>query len=133
MAYFSVCRAILMKLRFKKINRVRKNRDFRFIYETGLSVANRYLVMHAVLNPLARRRVGITAGKKIGGAVVRNRSKRRVRECCRLFNSVLPRECDIIISCRKGVNALSWIELEHLFKELGGRLTDRVQRKQRAI
>jgi ribonuclease P protein component len=120
-----------MKLRFKKINRVRKNRDFRMIYETGLSVANRYLVMHAVINPSARSRIGITAGKKIGGAVVRNRSKRRVRECCRLFNTVLPTGYDIIVACRKGVNDVSWMELEHLFKELGGRLTDRLQRKQR--
>ena len=61
--------------------RLQKNRAFQYVYRRGHSVACHDLVML-----YARRRelkVGFSVSKKVGNAVVRNRTKRRLRECFR--------------------------------------------------
>ena len=120
-----------MRFCFTKRERVRKSRDFRKIYESGSYVSNRILVMHVIVNADAQTRVGITAGKKIGGAVFRNRCKRRVRECCRLFRTELPQGFDIVVACRKGVAESSWEETVRLFKDVCTRMKDRIERTER--
>ena len=60
----------------------------------------------------AKIRVGLTATKKIGGAVVRNRAKRRLREAARLL---IPQHglpgCDYVLIARSGVTARPWPRL----------------------
>ena len=117
-----------MKLSYKKRNRLRKNRDFKVVYDTGFSFANRYLVMYVLRNSQDLSRVGISAGKKLGGAVVRNRCKRRIRECCRLYREYLPQGYDIIFICRNQVITCTWDELERNFIDLCRRMQERLQR-----
>ena len=50
---------------------------------TGRRVATRYLTLLGRPNALERDRLGIVASRRIGGAVVRNRAKRRLREMFR--------------------------------------------------
>jgi len=48
-------------------------------------------------NDVARTRVGVVVGKKLGGAVARNRSKRRFRELGRLSLTRMPSGLDLLI------------------------------------
>lgn len=57
-------------------------------------------------------RVGFTATRRIGGAVVRNRAKRRLRAAARLTLPGLAREgCDYVLIARSGVATRAWPRL----------------------
>lgn len=75
------------------------NHIFRRLYATG-GVANGLLVLYARPNRLGCNRVGITTGKKLGHAVVRNRARRRLREVYRLNEHRFKPGYDIVVVAR---------------------------------
>ena len=66
-----------------KIVAVNENRDFRKAYAKGKSSVSPALVTYVCKNRGKHLRVGITASKKIGNAVQRNRSRRVIRAALR--------------------------------------------------
>ena len=75
------------------------NHIFRRLYSTS-GHANSFLVLYARKNHTATNRVGVTVSKKLGGAVVRNRVRRRVREVYRLNESRFAPGWDIVVVAR---------------------------------
>ena len=75
------------------------NHIFRRLYATQ-GFANGMLVLYARPNRLGVNRVGITTGKKLGHAVVRNRARRRLREVYRLNESLFKPGFDIVVVAR---------------------------------
>lgn len=75
------------------------NHIFRRLYHTS-GYANGLLVLYARKNHLGVNRVGITVGKKLGCAVVRNRTRRRIREVYRLNEELFQPGWDIVIVAR---------------------------------
>ncbi len=75
------------------------NHIFRRLYATK-GYANGYLVLYAKANRTATNRVGITASKKLGHAVVRNRVRRRLREIYRLNEDKFAPGWDIVVVAR---------------------------------
>ena len=61
--------------------RLQKNRAFQYVYRKGRSVACRNLVMLAA--PGRGLKVGFSVSRKVGKAVVRDKVRRRLRECFR--------------------------------------------------
>ena len=55
---------------------LKKNYQFRFVYNRGKSIANRLLVMYVVRNGTDGNRFGISVSKKVGTSVVRSRITR---------------------------------------------------------
>lgn len=70
----------------QKTYSLKKNAQFRYVHRRGKSSGSHELVLLYV--PGKALKVGFTVGKKVGGAVTRNRVKRRLREACR---PLLPR------------------------------------------
>ena len=81
------------------------NHIFQRLYRTS-GQANGYLVLYARKNRLGINRVGITVGKKLGKAHIRNRCRRRVREIYRLNEDKFRTGWDIVVVVRsKAVDA----------------------------
>ena len=89
------------------------NHIFRRLYATS-GFANTYLVLYGRKNRTASNRVGITVGKKLGHAVVRNRVRRRLREVYRLNESKFAPGWDLVIVARRLREGESKSELRHL-------------------
>lgn len=58
---------------------IRRNSEFARCYARGKSYVHPQLVLYVLKNKSKRTRVGLTATKKIGGAVQRNRARRVMR------------------------------------------------------
>lgn len=97
---------------FSKVERVRRRVDYQRIYKNGVRIHGQYLTLFTLPNQLAIGRLGIAATKKMGGAVVRNRAKRLIREVFRL-NKLAPGLDVVIVPRRELVDAtLAAIETE---------------------
>ena len=66
--------------------RLRKNKQFQYVYHKGRSCASREIVLLYIR--ASRLQVGFSVSRKVGNSVMRNRVKRRLREQFRPF---LPR------------------------------------------
>jgi ribonuclease P protein component len=70
-------------LRFRPVERIRRRPEFQQVYERGARIHSRYATVFLLPNGSAVGRLGIAATRKLGGAVVRNRAKRLIREVFR--------------------------------------------------
>ena len=77
--------------------RLRVRRDFRIVYSKGRSLANPWLVLYSRVTKHADCRIGFSISKKLGGAVERNRIKRRLREIMRSHSAKLRPGWDVVI------------------------------------
>ena len=76
------------------------NKDFLTLYKKGRYAASKYSVIYVRPNGRPFNRLGITAGKKVGNAVCRNRAKRLIRLAYRNAEVSLPVGMDIVIVAR---------------------------------
>ena len=93
------------------------NHIFRRLYATN-GHANGYLVFYARPNRLGTNRVGITASKKLGHAVVRNRVRRRLREVYRLHEELFAPGWDIVVVARSRCIDADFQKLTHAYLSL---------------
>lgn len=90
---------------------LKKNRDFRQVYERGTSFANKYLVMYAMDNGREENRIGISVSKKVGNSVVRHRLKRLIKEKYRLCEMNFHQGLDIVVLARVAAKNCNYEEI----------------------
>ncbi len=96
---------MVQRFRFRRRQRLHLQRDFVRLFARRCSASDGLLVIYVDANALAWSRLGIKAGKRLGGAVVRNRIKRRIREAFRLRQQGLPEGLDVLCIPRPGTSA----------------------------
>ena len=96
------------------------NHVFRRLYRTS-GYADGYLVLYARKNRTGGNRVGFTVSKKLGHAVVRNRTRRRLREVYRLNESRFAPGWDIVVVARSRAVEAPFAALTGSFLSLAGR------------
>ena len=99
----------------KRAVTLKENHEFRRLYQKGASAVSGPMVIYCRKNKLGHNRLGITVSVKLGGAVVRNRARRRLREVYRLNKSALKQGYDIILVARTRTLSGSWKELNESF------------------
>ena len=90
----------------KRRARLSRSRDFDAVYRQGRSVSTRYLVLYSFPRgdgSLGESRLGLAVSRKIGGAVVRNRLKRRLRAAFEELGESVPSERDYVLIARPGL------------------------------
>ena len=97
---------------------IKKNHEFRRLYQKGASAHSGCMVLYCRRNRLDHNRLGITVSVKLGQAVVRNRYRRRLREVYRLNKDKLRPGWDIILVARGRTGEASWKELNNSFCKL---------------
>jgi len=90
--------------RFPKSVRVRKQSEFDRVHGSNVFVADNVLVVKASRNGLDVTRLGLSVGRRVGNAVVRNRWKRRIREAFRKQRLELPVGMDLVVRPRIGAD-----------------------------
>lgn len=108
------------------------NKDFLTLYKKGRFTASKYTVIYVRPNGRAFNRLGITAGKKIGNAVCRNRAKRLIRQAYRESEIDLPVGIDIVIVARKPICDIKSQELCGYMKKYGAPEIARIAAKSAA-
>ncbi len=92
---------------------LRFNRDFRRMYARGKSTAGVYLAFYWSRNRAGRTRLGLTVGSKLGGAVQRNRVRRRIKEAYRLVEDKLTPGFDLVIVARVSAQRATFSALQN--------------------
>lgn len=106
--------------------RLRKRSEFQSVYNAGVRVPGRHVVVFGLPRVDGRCRLGITATRKIGSAVVRNRARRRIRELFRRQIVLHAFEGDVVVNVRRSCAEVGWHELEQDFSQCVAKLLSRV-------
>ena len=104
----------------KKTESLKNNADYKVIYQTGKSYANKFLIMYVKNNGFHYNRLGISVSKKVGNSVVRHRITRLVRESYRLSEEKIMSGLDIVVVARISAKGKNYSEIDsalmHLIK-----------------
>jgi ribonuclease P protein component len=107
--------------RLPREKRLRKRSEFATVYSRGRSWSHPLLALRVLPNQQPLTRFGFAIGKKVGGAVVRNRVKRRLREVVR--QAVVAPGYDVVVIGRPAARETSYQDLQeallHLFRRAG--------------
>ena len=100
---------------FEDANRIRRRPEFQRVYEGGQRLRLRLMTVMVLPNGSGVSRLGIAATRKqLGGAVVRNRAKRLVREVFRKAD--VPGGLDIVVIPRRDMLDVEYRTIEAEFR-----------------
>ena len=115
---------------FRRDDRIRKRVDYQRCYREGSRHFAPLVTVHVHPSPAGGPRLGITATRRVGGSVVRQRLRRRTREIFRRWEgrADLP-EVDIVVHLRPAAAEASFEQLrdqiEKLLRRVGSRERER--------
>ena len=98
---------------------INNNKTFLFLYKKGKCIVNKNVVIYVRKNNRPYNTLGITAGKKVGNAVARNRAKRVIRQAYRENEINMPLGMDIVIVARASVVNIKSNVLSDYFRKKG--------------
>jgi len=99
------------------------NRDFKWLYNRGTSIAAGYVVIYYRKTKGEKNRLGITVSKKLGNAVKRNRVRRLIKESYRLMEGSMSLGYSIVLVARTRAADCTYEQIRRdvsfLFKKSG--------------
>jgi len=102
----------------KKTERILKRADFKRLSKYGARIQKDHFLIVYSRNRFGNLRLVVTASRKVGSAVVRNRIKRLVRERFRLSKALFNNSYDIHVIARPGAASLSSQEISQVLEDM---------------
>ena len=97
-------------------SRLKLGRDFARVRQSGQRAVTGCLIANWLRLPGdTRSRLGVVVGKKVGGAVVRSRAKRLLRETFRVHQHELAETVDLVLVARPSIAGRGFAEVERDF------------------
>lgn len=90
-------------LQFPRDARIVRRGDFDAVYRAGKRRSNSHFTVFFRANDLPQSRFGFSIKKALGGAIVRNRMRRRIREIVRCHRQEIPVGWDFVIHPKSAV------------------------------
>lgn len=102
----------------RKRYRLTRSTDFKRVRRVGRSYAHPLVVLVVDPNPEGGLRIGVSAGRSVGNAVLRNRAKRQLRAAIDgLLPTLIPGK-DLIILARPAIQQASFAEIQSALSRL---------------
>ena len=102
--------------------------QFRRVLHKGIRVDGPLFSLVAAPNDCGHDRLGLTVSRRVGGAVIRNRAKRRLRECYRRNKREGAPALDLVLMAKKEIAACIHQDLEREYRQRLQRLQQRLAR-----
>jgi ribonuclease P protein component len=102
----------------KRRYRLRDKERFRQVRQSGESFRHPLVVLCVLPNAQTVSRCGFTASRRLGGAVLRNRARRRMNEAVRLAWDLISPGWDLVWIARLGINEADFSELQYACMQL---------------
>ena len=96
--------------------RIRRKKDFSAIYARGRSQKSRYFTLIYLPGDQGHSRMAAVSSRKVGGAVERNKARRRARDLFRRNKDLLKTPLDILVITRKAIVEAPWPALQAEFR-----------------
>src|ERR1700761_549496 len=104
------------RLRLGRSSRLKQNRDFARVRQSGQRLVLGCLIANWNQLPAGDRpRLGVVTSKKIGGAVVRNRARRLLRERFRLHQYEFLQPVELVLVARNSIAGKTFAGVEKDF------------------
>lgn len=97
---------------------IKKNYEFLKLYKKGKFYVGKFIVLYVLMNKLDKNRLGITASKKIGKSVTRNRYRRLIKENYRLYEEYIKLGNDLVFVARSSDKLPGFLEIRKEMKFL---------------
>jgi ribonuclease P protein component len=108
-----------MRHRFPKSARLARAAEFDKVKHNGVSCHGRFMVLSVLKNsPSTETKVGLITSRRVGGAVQRNRVRRRFREIVRMARPDLLPALWLVLIAKKGAVEASFQSLQHEWLQL---------------
>jgi ribonuclease P protein component len=110
-----------MRQRFSKAARLTRGSEFARLKRDGRTTAGKFMVFSVLLESEGLARIGIITSRRVGGAVVRNRIRRRVREIFRAMRTNLRPGVLLVVIARQRAATATFGALEAEWRLLASR------------
>lgn len=101
---------------------LRKNKDFSFVYRRGKKTTTPLLGIYCA-DSKYNIRAGFSVSKKVGNSVIRNKVRRRLKECFNTFLPKINKSTSVVFVARDTISTASYAEMyntmEHLLHKMG--------------
>ena len=96
----------------KREYRLKKKYQFNYVYRVGRSNSGKFCVLYFAPSKNKNVKIGISVSHKIGGAIIRNRTKRKMREAVQKYLDQIKQNFNIVFIAKNAILDANYAQIE---------------------